>query len=407
MFLLAILLPPFWAIPLILLYQKNKIGKYNLSFVLLIWFLISLVGVYWFPWGDSQTHFSIYYSDIVNIYYEKTLLSPHWFYDYIIKLIADVFGNYTFGYFFWVFMPFSVFLYCIFRTNKIDGTNFIILIYLILSLGIREVLDLNRNTAAALLFLSALFLFKDRKIQALALILCAFLLHSTTKILLLSLPLGLIFYKFSVKKINLIALFIPLISILLIVSLGHLFLSQRDYNLYVADGGLSYSGVNSGFMRLLTYVNIGIFVVNFLLINRNKSVIPKNYFIIHLSLGLLTCFVFAHWVGRERFMLVYNLYAAALLVLYGHNFTPLRYLGMKRIYNYYIKLFVLKILLILSLTYSGHIIHNSSSINNEIEYSIVARPFYLPAAMLLDIDSFGFSDKQFNTLYRRVQDTNE
>lgn len=67
---------------------KNKACSYCICC-----FLISFIGIYWYPWGDNQTHFVIYYSDIVNKYYSFLLSSSYWLYDYVIYIIARFLDN--------------------------------------------------------------------------------------------------------------------------------------------------------------------------------------------------------------------------------------------------------------------------------------------------------------------------
>ena len=71
-------------------------------------FIISIIGIYWFPWGDAQSHFSYYYSDFIERYFDFSFISifsSYWFYDWVIFQIASVTGNYVYGYMFWLFFP--------------------------------------------------------------------------------------------------------------------------------------------------------------------------------------------------------------------------------------------------------------------------------------------------------------
>ena len=54
------------------------------------------------------------------------------------------------------------------------------------------------------------------------------------------------------------------------------------------------------------------------------------------------------------------------------------------------------------LVYSAHYVFNSATRDNQEELSIVARSVYMPTLLLFDIESYGFSDKEFIKLYDRV-----
>lgn len=262
MFLLALLFfPPIFAIPFLVSFHKKVGLQYNFRFITQLWFFISVIGLYWFPWGDSQTHFSVYYSDIVDTYYEKSLMNTHWFYDWIIQLVADFFGNYVFGYWVWIFFPFFIYVFAIYYKNeRIDKKNLLVVLYLLLSLGIRELLDLNRNSSAGLLFVASILLFKDLRKLSVVLLLTSFLLHSTTRYLFIVLPLGFILSRFSVRKLNWLAFIVPFFSYTIMLILVSIFLDERNFEMYFTSDALESEGVGSGLMKIITYINILIFL---------------------------------------------------------------------------------------------------------------------------------------------------
>lgn len=80
-FVFSLLFSPFFALIFLLLYlHRYKIKKIHVALSV---FLVAFIGIYWYPWGDNQTHFAIYYLDIVNKYYSLALSSSHWLYDYV------------------------------------------------------------------------------------------------------------------------------------------------------------------------------------------------------------------------------------------------------------------------------------------------------------------------------------
>ena len=116
MLLLGFLFSPICALLFLLLYLRmSKIKLVHIAFVV---FLISFIGIYWYPWGDNQTHFVLYYSDIVNKYYSFLLSSSYWLYDYVIYIIARFFGQYIWGYFFLVICAILIIIACCLEKSK-------------------------------------------------------------------------------------------------------------------------------------------------------------------------------------------------------------------------------------------------------------------------------------------------
>ena len=120
LFLITLIFPPYISLLYILLdVYKTKKAKPKHCFAALL--LLAMIGIYWFPWGDSQSHFAYYLSDIVETYYsDYSIKNTYWLYDLTITKIANFIGNYTYGYFFWLLVPIFIFYYAINRnlTNK-------------------------------------------------------------------------------------------------------------------------------------------------------------------------------------------------------------------------------------------------------------------------------------------------
>lgn len=149
LFFLTFILQPFWSAIFYIFNLPRKcpnVGDFT------IWALIiSIMGIYWFPWGDNQTHFAIYYSDVIQKYYTFSLTTSYFLYDYIIAKIGNLTGNYVWGYYFWIFTSLLLFYRIIwskFLSNRITNNYVLLFLSIILIIGIRELLDLNRNTTA-------------------------------------------------------------------------------------------------------------------------------------------------------------------------------------------------------------------------------------------------------------------
>ena len=409
-FLILLLFSPYLCL-LYLLYDVHKKGNAKASDCVAMLFILAIIGIYWFPWGDPQSHFAYYYSDIVELYYnDYSLKSTYWFYDLVISKIANSTGNYVWGYFFWLFIPVLIFYYGI-KINIIDKLmNYQMLLYLLLFLGIREYLDLNRCVSAFLLFAaSALFLLKKNYWLCALCLIASLLLHDTVRTYLLVIPLGFAINRLSTRKINILYALTAISSIAVLNIILPLVLSERNLSIYFGDGWESNKGVDSGFMYLLGIINLLIFIVQFILIQSNRQKINKLLYILFLSSSFVAMCGFSMWVLRERFIIFSNVIAASIILINWNNLACAynKHFTKKQVLRYLNLFFVSRIMLHLMLIYSSHFIHNSATTNNVAEFKIVSHSLYLPTIFLLDIDSYGFSDKAYHMLYDRVKNSIE
>lgn len=403
-FVFSLLFSPFFALFFLLLYlHRYKIKKIHVALSV---FLVAFIGIYWYPWGDNQTHFAIYYLDIVNNYYSLALSSSHWLYDYVIYHIASLTGQYIWGYYFWLFVPFlffSLLVWQIVDEQEVPNKEkWLLLILLILFLGIRELLDLNRNTNAGLFLAIATLLWQKNKALSITCVIVSLLLHDSIRYFIPFLPFGFILVKQSQRKTDLIIILTIIISGFLIKVIALLVVSERNAMYLEVGGG---RGVGSGFMVLQGYVNILIGIIQYLIIRRNKSVIAKPLYVVYIVSILIAAALSSMWVGRERFLLVSNILATSIILT---SWSKLRLVeGVKVLRNFQLIIgsYSMKIIINLLLVYSAHYVFNSATTDNQKEFSIVARSFYMPTFMLFDIENYGFSDKKFMNLYDRVDST--
>lgn len=197
---------------------------------------------------------------------------------------------------------------------------------------------------------------------------------------------------------------LAIFSILILNILLPLVLSERNMALYFGDNWASSKGVDSGFMYLLGLINLFIFFIQFIVIQSNRYNINKHLYILFLSSSLIVMGGFSMWVLRERFLILSNIIAAAIILTNWDNFVQYyKYNFSKgKIMRYLNSMFIARIVLHLMLIYSAHYIHNTATKDNEEEFKIVSRSFYLPTIALFDIDSYGFSDKKYIQLFDRV-----
>lgn len=403
-FVFSLLFSPFCALFFLLLYlYRYKIKKIHVALSV---FLVAFIGIYWYPWGDNQTHFAIYYLDIVNNYYSLALSSSHWLYDYVIYHIASLTGQYIWGYYFWLFVPFLFFSLLVWQI--VDEQE--VLVYpKIKSIKSKatifpywELLDLNRNTNAGLLLAIATLLWQKNKALSITCVIVSLLLHDSVRYFIPFLPFGFILVKQSQRKTDLIIITTIIISGFLIKVIAPLVVSERNAMYLEVGGG---RGVGSGFMVLQGYVNILIGIIQYLIIRRNKSVIAKPLYVVYIVSILIAAALSSMWVGRERFLLVSNILATSIILT---SWSKLRLVeGVKVLRNFQLIIgsYSMKIIINLLLVYSAHYVFNSATTDNQKEFSIVARSFYMPTFMLFDIENYGFSDKKFMNLYDRVDST--
>jgi hypothetical protein len=67
-----------------------------------------------------------------------------------------------------------------------------------------------------------------------------------------------------------------------------------------------------------------------------------------------------------------------------------------------IRLYLLRFILILSVTYSSLFAHRTYNENPEESLRITSHLFYLPTVFLLDIDEYGYSDQKYLSLFDRA-----
>lgn len=406
--LLFLLFPPLLSL-LVFLYKIKCQGSASFKEFYFLWFLVTLIGIYWYPWGDTQTHFSIYYSKFSELYMEPTVSSTHWLYDYTIALIANYAKEFQYAFWAWLIVPFFVLFYAI-KINVPPQYRlpWLIVFYFVMAIGIRELLDLCRTTSAAIFLISAILFFKQKRyLPTVILIFVASLLHDTARLLVTLLPLCVFIHKIPSKFVKYGYPVLAFASALLISTLGQFFLSERNMEMYMSKEGLLSDGVGSGLMHLLAYINVIVFLFNFYLIQLNKKVIDRYFYSVHLLLSLMVFVVFFHWIGRERMMMYYNLYAIVVILLYNNRFIK-NFLFLRIHYlNILISVFVLRLFVVLTLTYAGHYLYGTATRDSSKELDIVSRILYMPSIMCFDIYDYGFNDNAYNSLYKRVIDTNE
>lgn len=407
MFFISLFIPPYIGL-LYILIDVYRTGKAKPAHCWVMLFLLAIIGIYWFPWGDVQSHFAYYKSDIVDIYYSDYLLSStYWFYDLIIARIADLTGNYSWGYFFWLLVPFSMFYYAVKHTFKNRVMYCSLFVYLLLFLGIREYLDLNRCTSAYLLFISSILLLKDNKILGIVCLISSLLLHDSVRLFLVALPIVYVLNKLPTRNINVIYTIVALCSLIILNKLFPIFMDERTLNVYFGEGWEENKGVDSGFMYILGLINLFIFFIQFVFIQINRACIHKTLYIFFLSTCLIVSLGFSMWVLRERFLIFSNIIAAAIILVHWDDFVGAFGFSKRAILKFLNYVFVTRIILNIMLVYSGHFIHNTATRDNKEEISIVSHSFFIPTIFLFDIDTFGFSDEKYLYLYDRVHDSLE
>lgn len=373
--------------------------------------ILPIMGIYWFPWGDSQSHFSYYYSEIVATYYnDYSISSTYWFYDLVIAKIANLIGNYVWGYFFWLIFPLSVFYYAIkSNINPNDKTKISLFLYFILFIGIREYLDLNRCTSAILLMVSSIMLYRTNKMLCALCFLSSLLLHDAVRFYLLLIPAGYYLSKLSKRNIYILYVLVTFISVVIINYVAPLLFSDRNLSLYFGENWQNNKGVNSGFMYIMGIVNVLILILQFVLILENRKFINRYLYIAFITSTFVVACGFSMWVLRERFIIFSNVIAASIILTNWSALKCTKVLNVtkSKILHWTNLMFITKICLNLLLLYSSHFIFNSATKDNEEEFRIVSHSFYIPTILLLDIDTFGFSDKKYLTLYERVYNSLE
>lgn len=394
--LITALLQPFYSA---IIYFVSLPKRYpQIKDFIVIVFIISLIGIYWYPWGDNQTHFVIYYTDIINKYGSFSLADSYFLYDYVIALIAKSTGQYVYGLFFWLYIPLIFFFTLTWKSLANCRRDYVLLfIMMILIVGVRELLDLNRNTAAGLFIISGLFILQKSKIASISLFVISCLLHSTSILIIVI----LFVFKYliisrtkSIKYVVIVCLIVSLFSTTILYSLG----SERVINSYATGvWGQGGSGVNSRFAYIVSMTNLIMFVIFAVHISKNfiyykKSPILPAY-LATFSLGII---FWTFWLMRERFIMI-NTFSAVAVIISGWKYLPEYKIKSKakRYCNIIIGLCLLRFMLICGQTYSSRYIHkNESSDPNRIT-NVVMRFTYCPTLFLLDVQNFGFNDNMY------------
>lgn len=385
--------------------------KPTIGTIIVLTAIIALICIYWFPWGDSQSHFFTYLRDDVDFYISEPvimMLSTYWLYDWVIRLIADLTGNYVYGYYFWLFFSLAIYACVVWSSytknntvSKSYVTPFFILFAII---GIREFLDLNRSTSASLIIIAALFLIQERKRSkaiSILLFIIAFYLHDMTRIVIILLPITYLM----IKKINSKAMWYLIAFVLVVFStviqtfvLPHI-MSERNQELYLEGQFGTGSGVNSGYMILMGWINVILAIVLYYYIITKRQHI-KNRLILSLfiasSLVVFSCF--GLWTIRERFSILCILSATSLIVSEWDTFVSNSLLP-----KFMIGSIIVKFILIIFLHYSALFIYRTSSNNPDESVAITSRLIYVPTPLLIDVNSFGYNDDMYMKLYDRAK----
>lgn len=401
-YILTTILSPFLSLILYILNLGKKIPSTKDIWITV--FIISLIGIYWFPWGDNQTHFAIYQADHASLYY--TLLSGP--YDIILKFFADLTGQYVWGYFFWLFVPLSLYLWLVwksFYSQNPDRQSWkIVFVYLILFIGIREFLDLNRNTAAILLYVSALLLFSKNRIISLAILFLSLILHSSMAVILLMTVVIYFFTKkITTQKIllySVLALVLSFLATEILIMFGSEHVIERYVTGQWGKGG---EGVQSGFMKLMHYVTCFSWILIFIFVTKNIRAFKNRWLLsTYLSASMMVIVFILFYTIRERYIIASCVIGSTLILVSWNDLK--QYQQPNKLLKRLINLSLIKILLVISVTYSSYFVHKGGS-ENPIEVTkIVSHSFYYPTPLLLDIEKHGFSNERYYRYFERTSD---
>lgn len=383
----------------------------KLATTILLSLIFALIGIYWFPWGDNQSHFHTYIIDNVSYYLGEPLImigSSYWFYDWVIRFLAGITGNYVYGYFFWLFFPLAIYSSVVWSShikNVSKRGNYLIPYFLLfMVIGIREFLDLNRSTAASLLLIAGLFLLKGNffaKTGAIFLFVMTFYLHDMCKFIIILLPV--VYWQLNRINSNVtwytIAVLLIILSAVIQTWILPNILSERNQELYLGGTYGTGSGVNSGFMVVMGWINVLLVpILYYYIIKRRKYIRNKLVLCLFLSSSLIVFSCFGLWTIRERFSILCILSAISLIVSEWDLFYSKRIL--KKIL---ISSVIIKFCIVLSLHYSALFIHHSSSNNPKESITITSRILYIPSPILFDVNTFGYNDKAYIKLYNRAK----
>ena len=373
--------------------------------------IIALIGIYWFPWGDNQSHFFSYLTDNVDFYLSEPaimMLSTYWLYDWVIRLIADLTGNYVYGYYFWLFFPLAIYsciVWSSYMKNNTVSKNYVIPFFVLFAIiGIREFLDLNRSTSVSLILIAALFLIQGKKcskVISVLLFIVAFYLHDMMRLLIILLPITYLMIKKINSKVTWYSIAFVLAALSTVIQtivLPHI-MSERNQELYLEGAFGMGSGVNSGYMILMGWINVILTIVLYYYIITKRQYI-KNKLVLSLfiasSLVVFSCF--GLWTIRERFSILCILSATSLMVSEWDTFASNLLLPKLMIGS-----IIVKFILIIFLHYSALFIYRSSSNDPDESVAVTSRIFYVPTPLLIDVNMFGYNDNVYLKLYDRAK----
>lgn len=400
-YVLLSLIQPFWALGIYIASISRRIPS-NIDLIIST-LTISILGIYWYPWGDSQTHFAIYYADIVNRFYDFSIFDSNYIYDYILTLIANITGNYVWGYYCWICIPLMLYNLSIWKYAKTYKAYSLLFICLLLFIGCREILDLNRNTAAALLFATAL-LHTNNKGFCITLLCFSSLVHSTIMIVLIC---GIIFHLIlcHLTRSQLVLTFV--VSFCISFIFGFIisqFASERIIDMYVE--GVAGIGITvpSGFFYLMTVINIIIAIlIGITLINSYNQLPHKLMLSCYFVSCCITLASWYLWTMRERFLLVNIILGFSVVVILWNDLKNYSLFNRINCIKGIVTFSIIRLILVFGVEYSSEFIHKTGSLNPSKTLSIVSRPYYLPTPFLIQIDKYGFNDYYYQKLFSRSQ----
>lgn len=397
-FALLTLIQPFWAVVLFL-FSSAKLRPTKTQIVILI-MICSLLGIYWYPWGDAQVHFGIYYCNNVVLYADAAYLRFFDAYDIVIKFIADATGNYMWGYYFWIFVPWTFYAIGIWQNVQQENIKpyTLILWALILLIGIRELLDLNRNAASFLFLASAILSYPKSKFLAIALGVVSLILHSSSIGLLIAAALCHILIRKSSRRMYIILCIASLAFSVCMAFVIGMFVPVEFAEVYITGKFGSGTGVESGFFYLMAMVNITMAILIGLYIFKNLPTIKRDFlFSCYAASSILVLSTWMLWTMRERFLIANVLLGFAVIITNWIYFNRNSRIWFRRTLILLIALAFAKIILVCGVEYSSEVVHHTGSRYPAKTLATVVSPMYMPTFMIVDIDSYGFNNARLSS----------
>lgn len=397
-FALLTLIQPFWA-AVLFLFSSARLRPTKTQIVILV-MIFSLLGIYWFPWGDAQVHFGIYYCNNTVLYANATYLRFFDTYDIVIKFIADLTGHYMWGYFFWIFVPWAFYASGIW--GEVEKNNVkpytLVLWTLILLIGIRELLDLNRNAASFLFFTAAMMQYPKSRWLSILLGSVALVLHSSC----IGLFAVSLLCHFTIRNFNrkwyIIILVASLAFSLGMAAIIGMFVPEKFAEAYLSGKFGSGTGVDSGFFYLMTMTNIAMASVIGFFIIRNLHKVKRDFlFACYASSSILLLSTWMLWTMRERFMIANILLGFTVLIANWKYLDGNGKRGFRKMLWILIALAMAKIALVCGVEYSSEIVHHTGSKHPEKTLATVVSPLYMPTFMIVDIDTYGFNNTRLSS----------